>query len=106
MLVATTAKPCRKKNKHSEFAALDKRSQKIVRIFAILLRLAESLDRSHTGAVSHASLHPGDGNNFILFIETNHDSQLELWGVQNHRENFHKVFKRKLVVETEIKNES
>ncbi len=39
------------KKKHPEFAALDRRSQRIVRLFALLLRMAESLDRSHTGVV-------------------------------------------------------
>jgi exopolyphosphatase/guanosine-5'-triphosphate,3'-diphosphate pyrophosphatase len=95
-----------KKKKHPEFAALDKRSQNTVRIFAILLRLAESMDRSHTGAISHAHFRNGDGDTVILSIQANHDPQLELWGVQNHRANFHKVFNRKLVVETEIDHKS
>jgi exopolyphosphatase/guanosine-5'-triphosphate,3'-diphosphate pyrophosphatase len=87
-----------KKNKHPEFAELDKRSQKTVRLFAVFLRIAESLDRSHTGAVSHARLRRGESNDIVLDINADHDPQLELWGVQNHRGAFRKVFKRKLVI--------
>jgi exopolyphosphatase/guanosine-5'-triphosphate,3'-diphosphate pyrophosphatase len=95
-----------KKKKHPGFASLDKRSQNTVRVFAILLRLAESMDRSHTRAISHANFRNGEENSIILSIQADHDPQLELWGVQNHRANFQKVFKRKLIVETEIENES
>jgi exopolyphosphatase/guanosine-5'-triphosphate,3'-diphosphate pyrophosphatase len=93
-----------KKNKHPEFTALDKRSQNTVRLFALFLRIAESLDRSHTGAVSHARLRPGEGNNIVLDIQADHDPQLELWGVQNHRDAFQKVFKRELVIEAAVEN--
>ena len=73
-----------------------------MRLFALFLRLAESLDRSHTGAVSHARLRPGEGNKIVLDVEADHDPQLELWGVQNHREAFRKVFKRKPMIEATI----
>lgn len=89
-----------KKKKHPEYAELDKRSQKTVRLFAMFLRIAESLDRSHTGAVSHARLRRGENNDIVLDVEADHDPQLELWGVQNHRDAFRKVFNRKLVIDS------
>jgi exopolyphosphatase/guanosine-5'-triphosphate,3'-diphosphate pyrophosphatase len=93
-----------KKNKHPEFAVLDKRSQKIVRLFALFLRIAESLDRSHTGAVSHARLRRAESSDIVLDIKADHDPQLELWGVQNHKDAFRKVFKRELVIEAAVDN--
>ena len=74
------------KKKHAEFAALDRRSQRIVRLFALLLRIAESLDRSHTGVVHHAGLTVVDRDEAILTIEASQECDLEVWGVQSHRE--------------------
>lgn len=88
--------PSRKK--HPEFAALDGKDQKLVRLFALLLRAAESLDRSHTGAVQSARLRPGKAREVVLEMAGDGDYQLELWGVQSHREAFKKVFGRKLVI--------
>ena len=36
--------------------------------------------------------------------QANHDPQLELWGVQNRREAFRKVFKRKLMIDAAVDN--
>lgn len=86
------------KKKHPEFAALDQRSQRIVRLFALLLRIAESLDRSHRGAVRYACFLPGKRDEVVLELHAVGQCDLELWGVQNHRQAFQKVFKRKLTV--------
>jgi exopolyphosphatase/guanosine-5'-triphosphate,3'-diphosphate pyrophosphatase len=93
------------KKKHAEFAALDRRSQRIVRLFALLLRIAESLDRSHTGVIHHTGLTVVDRDEAILAIEASQECDLEVWGVQSHREAFKKVFKRRMVVKTVIGGE-
>lgn len=90
------------KKKHPEFAALDRRSQRIIRLFALLLRMAESLDRSHTGVVQHARLLAEDDDELTLIFEASQECDLEVWGVQTHREAFKKVFKRRVVVKTVI----
>jgi exopolyphosphatase/guanosine-5'-triphosphate,3'-diphosphate pyrophosphatase len=90
------------KKKHPEFAALDRRSQRTVRLFALLLRMAESLDRSHTGVVHHARLLVEDQDEATLIIEAGQECDLEVWGAQSHREAFKKVFKRRMVVKTVI----
>jgi exopolyphosphatase/guanosine-5'-triphosphate,3'-diphosphate pyrophosphatase len=87
------------KKKHPEFAALDKPSQEVVRLFALLLRLAESLDRSHQGVVRHAYLCKGKPGEIILEVHSDLEIELELWGVQTHRQAFEKLFKRKMCVE-------
>jgi exopolyphosphatase/guanosine-5'-triphosphate,3'-diphosphate pyrophosphatase len=91
-----------RKKKHPEFAELDKQSQQIVRLYAILLRIAESLDRSHTGVVQHAFFRKREKKKICLEIQASGDCQLELWGVQNHRAAFEKVFKRKLSIQPVI----
>ncbi len=90
------------KKKHPEFAALDRHSQRTVRLFALLLRMAESLDRSHTGVVLSARLIVEDRDEVTLVVEASQECDLEVWGVQTHREAFKKVFKRRMVVKTVI----
>jgi exopolyphosphatase/guanosine-5'-triphosphate,3'-diphosphate pyrophosphatase len=84
------------KKKHPEFAALDKPAQRIVRLFALLLRLAESLDRSHQGVVRHAYLCQGKPGEIILEVHSDQEIELELWGVQTHRQAFEKLFRQKM----------
>jgi exopolyphosphatase / guanosine-5'-triphosphate,3'-diphosphate pyrophosphatase len=87
------------KKKHPQFAVLDKRSRRAVRVMSILLRIAESLDRSHTGVVQAARFNATNGKKVVLEIEAQKDCHLELWGVQNQRRVFEKAFRRKLVIE-------
>src|SRR5215467_13024354 len=94
-IMATTALYQRKtlsRKKHPEFAALDSRSQQIVRVLSVFLRLAENLDRGHAGLVQQAQLHPVDARHVALRIHAPHDCQVEIWGIQKHAEAFEKVF--------------
>lgn len=84
--------------KHSEFGELDKRSRKIVRMLCIFLRMAEALDRSHTGAVTSVRLFRTDVDTISLEITGSAEGQLELWGVKRHEQAFEQVFKNKLTV--------
>ena len=82
-IIAATALFHRKavpQREHPEFAALDRQAQKIVRVLSLLLRFAESLDRSHAGNVEHARLRLKDGSRAGLFIYTVQDCQIELMG--------------------------
>ena len=90
------------KKNYPEFAALDRRSQRIVRLFALLLRMAESLDRSHAGVVHDAHLQVENKNEVTLVIEASQECDLEVWGILTRREAVQKVLKRRLVVKTVI----
>jgi len=99
-IIATTAYFHRKvfpRKRHPEFAALDTRAQQIVRILCVLLRIAESLDRSHAGLVGSVNLCAKNSKHLILSIH-GHDCQLELWGVQAHAGAVAKAFRRTLVI--------
>ena len=101
-IIASTAFYHRKalpRKKHPQFAALDKRSRKIVLVLCVLLRIAENLDRSHAALVRHARLCAADKKQITLQIDTGHDCQVEIWGLQNHLDAFEKVFGRKLKIE-------
>jgi exopolyphosphatase/guanosine-5'-triphosphate,3'-diphosphate pyrophosphatase len=84
--------------KHPEFAELDKRSREIVRVLCTFLRIAESLDRSHLQALTHARLRASDRRNIVLEITPARDCHLELWEVRTHEKAFEKVFGRKLTI--------
>jgi exopolyphosphatase/guanosine-5'-triphosphate,3'-diphosphate pyrophosphatase len=85
--------------KHAEFAELDKRLKKSVRVMSMLLRLAESLDRSHSGIITHARLRAEHKNYVVLEIQASQDCQLELWGVQDREKAVEKVLGRKMKLE-------
>ena len=93
-----------RKKKHPSFGSLDKRSQRMVRLFALLLRIAESLDRSHTGVVQHAQFRQGEGSAMILDVRASRDCPLELWGVQTHRDIFKRILGKKLVTQAVVEN--
>jgi exopolyphosphatase/guanosine-5'-triphosphate,3'-diphosphate pyrophosphatase len=100
-VIATVALYHRKalpRKKHPEFSLLTKKSQRVVRVLCVLLRLAESLDRSQAGYVRHARLCTVDAQHVMLYVHATHDCQLELWGVQEHLEAFAKVFDRTLEI--------
>ncbi len=87
------------RKKHPALAEMDPSSQQIVRVLSVLLRLAESLDRSHMGVVRCAHLWAKGRRDVLLEIHAKEDCQLEVWGVQNHGKVFKKVFGRDLVIE-------
>jgi exopolyphosphatase/guanosine-5'-triphosphate,3'-diphosphate pyrophosphatase len=100
-LIATTALFHRRSGpskKHKEFAALSKNDQDRVRTLSMLLRLAESLDRSHAGIIQHARLEDDDRKTTCLEITANQDCTLEVWGLNTHLDSFRKVFGKRLEI--------
>lgn len=79
-----------------DFASLDKASRQVVRVLSMFVRLAESLDRTHTGLVAGARFRRLDGKRVILEIRAEGDIQMELWGVQSQAEGFLKTFGKEL----------
>ncbi len=86
------------RKKHSQYKALDDRSRGIVRVLAVCLQMAESLDRSRTCAIQGVRLIPRNPKEVILEIQTDQDCHLEIWGVRNQRRVFKKAFGRKLIL--------
>jgi exopolyphosphatase/guanosine-5'-triphosphate,3'-diphosphate pyrophosphatase len=67
---------------------------------AILLRIAESLDRSHTSVVQTVTFEESKKNSVILRMDCARTCQLELWGIQNQRRVFEKTFKQRLEIKS------
>ncbi len=87
------------RKKHPALVGLDPASQHIVRVLSVLLRLAETLDRTHMGLVHDVSLRREGKDQAVLAIHCRQDCQLEMWGLQNHRKIFKRIFGRELIVE-------
>jgi exopolyphosphatase/guanosine-5'-triphosphate,3'-diphosphate pyrophosphatase len=77
---------------------LDESVQDIVKGHFIFLRIAESLDRSHSGHVQGARFLNGEDGGVVLEISSPRECELEIWGVQNHCDTFEKIYGRHLSI--------
>jgi exopolyphosphatase/guanosine-5'-triphosphate,3'-diphosphate pyrophosphatase len=69
------------KKSHAEFGALGAKRRRAVRTLAAILRFAETLDRSHSQAVTGVELHDR-GAEYLIKLRTTGDAELELWAAQ------------------------
>ncbi|HII00828.1 TPA: Ppx/GppA family phosphatase [Methanosarcinaceae archaeon] len=90
------------KKKHPNLAGLEKSSLKSVRILAALLRIAEGLDRSHTGIISHVRFYIASTDTVVLEMHARKDCQLELWDLEKHKKFFTKILGYNLQYKTII----
>jgi exopolyphosphatase / guanosine-5'-triphosphate,3'-diphosphate pyrophosphatase len=70
-------------DKQPEFAELGKKAKALALLLSLLVRLAESLDRSHTGAVERVTLRPQGDDAVLLELYATRDCRLELWGLRD-----------------------
>jgi len=80
------------KKKHSNLTGLNKDTIKSIRILSALLRIAESLDRSHTGIISTVRFYIASTDSLVLEIHAKRECQLEIWEVEKHKKYFKKIF--------------
>jgi exopolyphosphatase/guanosine-5'-triphosphate,3'-diphosphate pyrophosphatase len=85
------------KMKHSQYRQLDRRSRDLVRVCAPIIRIAETLDRSHQGLVDDARVVVTNGMAELQIVPAG-DCQMEMWGIQRHKDAFKKSFGKKLDV--------
>lgn len=92
----------RPRKRHPDLAGLAARHRRQVRDLAQLLTLAESLERSHLGAVRSARLRTVGRRECVLDLVAGRDCQLEVWGVQSQSDAFRRAFGRRLRVEATV----
>jgi exopolyphosphatase/guanosine-5'-triphosphate,3'-diphosphate pyrophosphatase len=71
------------KKSHAEYSHLPAELRRIVRLLSSILRLAESLDRSHAQVVSGLELRDR-GDDFLLQLQARDDAELEVWATSRH----------------------
>ncbi len=99
LIMANLARFHRKKiprKKDPDLTDLDEHSQRVVILLSALLRLAESLDRSHTGLVRQAEFVAVQKSSAVIAIHSDEDVQLEVWGIESDEKAFEKAFGRTL----------
>jgi exopolyphosphatase/guanosine-5'-triphosphate,3'-diphosphate pyrophosphatase len=82
-LIARYHRRATPKQRHDEYASMPKALRSTIRTLAAILRLAESLDRSHAQSLSSVELHDR-GDDALLQVRSSGDSELELWAAARH----------------------
>jgi exopolyphosphatase/guanosine-5'-triphosphate,3'-diphosphate pyrophosphatase len=86
------------KRQHDGFGNLPRKRRQVVRTLAAILRLAESLDRSHSQTITGIELHDR-GADALLQVRTSGDAELELWAASRHAAAFERLLGKPLHVE-------
>ena len=89
------------KTSHEEYASLAAPLRRTVRTLAAILRVAESLDRSHAHVVSGLEVQDTEGE-VQLLLHARGDAELEIWAAQRHLEPFSKVVGKPVTLVTRI----
>lgn len=90
------------RKKHRQYKSLSQRARAAVRVMAVFLQMAESLDRSRAGVVREACLRTEGHKKAVLEIQATQDCQLELWGIRNQLKSFKRAFGRKLIIHVNV----
>ena len=97
-LVARYHRRATPKRDHEDYARSPRKSCWTIRTLAAILRLAESLDRSHSQSLSSVELHDRD-DDVLLQVRTRGDAELELWAAARHSAPFERLIGKPLRVE-------
>jgi len=100
-IIAHTARYHRKSNpkaSHLEFQKLSSRKQDLILKLSVMLRLADSLDRSYSSAIKGLKAVKRDAQTYEISFESQAESQLERWAFARKKENFEKVFGVNLIL--------
>jgi exopolyphosphatase/guanosine-5'-triphosphate,3'-diphosphate pyrophosphatase len=97
-LVARYHRQATPKRNHDGFGQLRRRTRRVVRTLAAILRLAESLDRSHGQMITGLELHDR-GDDDLLQVRTVGDAELELWSATRHAAPFERLTRKPLRIE-------
>ncbi|MFY4729210.1 HD domain-containing protein [Nitrospira sp. BLG_2] len=89
--------------KHEAFDCLTPRLQRVVKILASLLRLADGLDRTHFSLVR--SVHVKFGKQITIEVHLAGDAEMELWAAKSRVDLFEQVFRRRVLLSGVLENE-
>jgi exopolyphosphatase / guanosine-5'-triphosphate,3'-diphosphate pyrophosphatase len=94
-LIARYHRRATPRRRHEGFGDLPRKRRRAIVTLAAILRLAESLDRSHAQTVASVDLHDR-GEDGLLQIRTGGDAELELWAAGRHAQPFERLLGKPL----------
>ena len=97
-LVARYHRQAAPKRRHENYGDFKRKRRNTIRVLAAILRLAESLDRSHSQPVSGLEVHDR-GDDGLLQLRAAGDAELELWAATRHAAEFERLIGKPLRVE-------
>ncbi|MFC2133610.1 HD domain-containing protein, partial [Bacteroidota bacterium] len=86
------------KLRHKEFASLPEKSKGIVRKLAAILRVADSLDRTHLQRVKNISIRVKSISVELYLDYEETLPEIELWSFERRKELFEEVFGKKILI--------
>jgi len=87
------------RSKHPQFARLDAKTKRVVRVLSCALRLAEAMDRGHLMLINAVDCRKASRpDRMVMTLDAAADAQLEVWAVQGQAPAFEKTFDLKLEV--------
>ena len=89
------------KRSHEEYARLPSPLRRTVRTLSSILRVAESLDRSHTQTISGLDFRDR-GDDALLQVHTTGDAELEVWATNRHLQPFERLLGKPVRLETAV----
>ena len=72
-----------------------------MRTLASMLRVAESLDRSHAQVISALEVHDR-GEDVLVQLRTSGDAELEIWATSRHLKPFEQIMRKPVTLETAL----
>ncbi len=106
-IIANIAKYHRKKiprKKALKNKGLDEQSKNIIIALSAFVRLAEKLDRSHSGVVKKVEFKKSGKNKITLVLYADTDCNLEEWSILQNKQAFYESFEEDLDAHCVIKN--
>jgi exopolyphosphatase/guanosine-5'-triphosphate,3'-diphosphate pyrophosphatase len=100
-VIANVARYHRKsypKENHKEYAHLAEKYKSIIRKLASLLRIADSLDRTHSQLIQSIEVENNQKNLCLKVFYNNDEPEIELWNLERRKALFEEVFDRKLSI--------
>jgi exopolyphosphatase/guanosine-5'-triphosphate,3'-diphosphate pyrophosphatase len=86
------------KRSHHEYAGLSASLRRAVRMLSSILRVAESLDRSHSQVITGLELQDR-GDDMLMQIHTQGDAELEVWAANRHLRPFEQMVRKPVRLE-------
>jgi exopolyphosphatase/guanosine-5'-triphosphate,3'-diphosphate pyrophosphatase len=100
-VIANVARYHRKshpKENHKEYAHLAEKYKNIISKLASLLRIADSLDRTHSQLIQSIEVENNQKNLCLKVFYNNEEPEIELWNLERRKALFEEVFDRKLSI--------